>query len=243
MDFLFQDDGSEIIRQELIQPQAAIFNEYMKPDIATPIIKLAQTCYGDIVDDGVSGTPCQQQSSPGGPGLGNPDSDGPEGGEFDAGFEDFEGNNSENEGGDNSEVVDCLAEQNEESEIDAVAQAVADEIRNLNTPTDNPSNNEYGALVIRLSNGTIVAAFPTEGNGGSVSLNAMLADAQAEFGSQVSVANVVGFVHLHISETGPGFNEVDLGSLSALDYGNTMPSHPNIGSQTNPITGEQIPTD
>jgi len=75
-------------------------------------------------------------------------------------------------------------------------------------------------------------------------LRSMLADARAEFGQSVTVSNIVGILHLHTSESGPGFvNSTSLNDLSPLDYGNTMPSHPNIGSRVDPYTGREIPTD
>ncbi len=46
----------------------------------------------------------------------------------------------------------------------------------------------------------------------------------------VTAANIVAVVHSHPREGGSGFESVtSIGQLSPLDYGNTMPSHPNIG--------------
>lgn len=50
----------------------------------------------------------------------------------------------------------------------------------------------------------------------------------------IDASNIVAIVHSHPSETGPGFVSVSsIGELSPLDYGNTMPSHPNISAGPN----------
>lgn len=127
------------------------------------------------------------------------------------------------------ERKDCVEEQREEREIDAAASATADAIRNLNNPNDNPNNNEFGVLIIRLSDNSIVFALPTEGITGSVSLDRMLIDARAEFGANINGSNIVGLLHSHPSSLGAGFNNVPHSDLPAIDQQATMPSHHLIG--------------
>lgn len=50
----------------------------------------------------------------------------------------------------------------------------------------------------------------------------------------INASNIVAIVHSHPRESGPGFENVtDINELSPLDYGNTMPSHPNIAAGPN----------
>lgn len=234
MDFLFLDTGpSEIVRRLTTPPPA-----YVQPiNVTPPPTRFALACRGYI--EGTTPTSCPRQ--PSGPsgigitgGVSSPDAPPPREEGLDDTILDDDG----------EETLLCYMEQDEERDVDIAAQLAANQIRNLNNSDENPSNHEFGTFVIRLSDGTFVTAFPTEGSTGGVSLSDMLADAQAEFGNQIGAANIAGIVHLHPSEAGSGFvSTSSLNDLSPLDYGNVMPSHPNIGIQINPYTGLQIPPD
>jgi len=152
MDFLFQDDGVDIIRRELMMPKAAVIREFLKPNTVTPYLKLAQVCFGDIEGDGVPGSDCQKR----GPnvGLGNPDSETPGGGGFDFEFEDFEVNTSDNEGG-TDEERQCAVGQIKDKKRNEAAKAIASDIAKKAAEdgrrgTDQP---EYSATIATDSNG------------------------------------------------------------------------------------------
>lgn len=135
----------------------------------------------------------------------------------------------EDEGGTLTDEQVCQAQQAVESHEDSLAANIAKEIRKENTPTSNPDNNEFGAFVLRLSNNQYVRVSLTEGITGAVSLTGMLRAARTQYGQHINAANIVAVVHSHPREAGPGFENVsNIGELSDLDYGNTMPSHPNI---------------
>jgi len=134
----------------------------------------------------------------------------------------------------------CKLEQNIEQERDQAAEGAANEIRGLYNLEDNPDNVELGSFVIRLDDRSIVYSTPTfGGNSGTISLDQILADARIEFGD-INQSNIVGIVHLHPAESGPGFVNADnLSQLTALDFGSTYPSSRHTGGLvTNPFTGE-----
>lgn len=116
-----------------------------------------------------------------------------------------------------------------EANEDNLAENIATEIRNRNTTALNPNNNEAGAFVLQLNPQTFVRVSLREGITRAVSLSAMLAQARAEHGQHISAVNIAAIVHSHPRESGPGFENItNISQLSDLDYGNTMPSHPNI---------------
>ena len=122
----------------------------------------------------------------------------------------------------------CVYRQRQEGDQDTIAQEVANEIIALNTPAGNPDNLEYGAYVLRLPDGTYAATPLTPGTTGAVSLRSMM-DRARTVHPDADASWVVGVVHSHPAESGPGFvNVTSIGQLSDLDYGNTMPSHPGI---------------
>lgn len=231
MDFLFQDDGPEIILRELMRPHAVMVQDVFEPDMSDSYIKLALTCFGDIVGDGVPGGDCQKQ--PGGGIMTAPNYSSPTALQYRGNFERLDRDNSENEGGDNSEIVDCLVEQNEESERDAAAEDIADDIRARHNEQQNPNNVEMGAFILRIPDGnggfrTVRVQTPSLGTTGAVSLDGMYAQAQREFPG-IDASNIVGAVHLHPSGPvgSPPVFDTD-GNLSDIDFGNLMPSHPNL---------------
>ncbi|WP_427453049.1 hypothetical protein [Litorimonas sp. WD9-15] len=228
MDFLFIDTGpSEIIRH-LTTPPAAIVQPV---EVAPQPVLLA--CYAYI--EGSTPTSCPQTPrSPTGvteTGAGQSPDFNPlnEEGMDDTIFDE-----------ETEEELLCYVEQDEEREMDDAAQRAAEEIRDINNSVDNPNNLELGTFVLRLEDGSIVFASPTFGGStGTVRLDQMLRDAQNEFGD-INQSNIVGIVHLHPSDTGPGFVNVDnLNQLSALNFGSTFPSSRHTGGlRTHPITGE-----
>lgn len=134
-----------------------------------------------------------------------------------------------------AEEKTCSAEQNEEAEVDALAEEIANEIRSRHNENSNPNNVEMGAFILRIQNddgstSIVRVSNLTSGTTGAVSLREMFNAAQSEFPG-IDGSNVVGSVHLHPSGPPgepPSF-DTD-GTLTDLDYGNLMPSHPNIAA-------------
>ncbi len=127
----------------------------------------------------------------------------------------------------------CNREQSNESQRDALAENIANEIRGRHNVTGNPNNVELGAFILRIENGdgsfrTVRVSRLTRGSTGSVSLNTMLRQAQREYPG-IDASNIVGAVHLHPSGPvgSPPIFDTD-GHLSDLDFGNLMPTHPNL---------------
>lgn len=127
----------------------------------------------------------------------------------------------------------CHLEQTVEKDIDQLANEIALGVTSLNTPILNPDNVEFGAFVLRLNDGQYVISPLDKGLTGQISLRRMLNFAQGRF-SGTDASNIVAIVHLHPRESGPGFENVaGINELSPLDYGNTLPSHPNIAAGPN----------
>ena len=213
---------SEIVRRLTTPPPA-----YIQPlDITPPPTRFALACRGYI--EGTAPNSCPRQ--PSGPsgigitgGVSSPDAPPPrEEGLDDTILDD-----------DLEETLLCYMEQDAEAQRDALAQAIANQIRRLNNTSTNPDNAEFGAFILRLADGSIARVPLRRGETGQISLRNLLNAAQAAFPG-ASASNVIGIVHSHPSETGPGFvDTTTINDLSPLDYGNTMPSHPNISAGPN----------
>jgi len=136
------------------------------------------------------------------------------------------------------ELTPCQREQNGETEVDALANEIAEEITNRHNETGNPNNVEMGAFILRIENADGTTSLVrvnrlTTGTTGAVSMREMLNAAQREYPG-VDASNIVAAVHLHPSGRpgSPPIFDTD-GNLSDLDLGNTMPSHPNLAPGAN----------
>jgi len=132
-----------------------------------------------------------------------------------------------------TEEQECQIEQAKESEDDRLAGEIADVIRARNTASSNPDNVEGGAFILQLNDNTHVRVRVRYGSTGAVSLRTMYSEARRGYPG-IDASNIVAIVHSHPREAGPGFEDVsNINDLSALDFGNTMPSHPNIAAGPN----------
>lgn len=134
-----------------------------------------------------------------------------------------------------TEEQKCEAEQSKEAEVDALTEEIAEAIRNLHNEQTNPDNSELGAFILRLINSEGETTFVRTGIGRSHRSRAIgLADlyslAERNFPG-IDGSNVIRVVHLHPAGTPddpPQFRNVpDISHLNDIDFGNTMPSHPN----------------
>lgn len=239
MDFLFQDDGSEIIRRELMRPVPSISRSleleaspslfHLEPK--DPYVKMAQVsyCSGPSNNDTCVATDGQEgNNGPGSDNFNNGRAGSGLGLEPEHEFEEP----TEDEGDQTIKGTSCEVEQNAEAEVDALAEEIADEIRTRHNDIQNPNNVEMGAFILRIQNAngsfqTVRVNRLTTGRTGAVSLDGMYAQAQREFPG-IDASNIVGAAHLHPSGPVGSPPQFDTdGNLSDLDFGNLMPSHPN----------------
>lgn len=147
MDFIFHDDGADTIRRELMAPRAAIVQSLFQVEPSKQrmerYVKMAQICFGDIVNDGVPGSPCTQNSK-------SPT------GRIPTGNQSPDVVNLEEEGSYDTildeefhEQLMCHFEQDVERELDPLARQAADLIM-ANSDWDDI---EYGFLIYYGPNG------------------------------------------------------------------------------------------
>jgi len=233
MDFYFQDDGADIIRRELLSPRSVIIQSLgMQESVALnstskTYIKLVQNCRpGEdcVISYGT------QTSSWGTNWQYRVGDQSPQQIDFNLGEDQLQGFDSEGP----AKEKTCSAEQDEEAEIDALAQEIAEIIRNLHNEDTNPGNAEFGALILRLvdDNGDVSFRRTDIGRSGqsaAIGLADLYALAQRSFPG-IDGSNVVRVVHLHpagLPTDPPVFRDVQsIGQLDDRDFGNTMPSHP-----------------
>ena len=238
MDFLFSDADKNQFWKAFTTPRPELHSAYIHQP--QPVLKLAQATPPDLCDGGIDDTECtvtgdkpkEQRTIGAATGALNTQGDGT------YNFDPVARHELDHAIATISEEQQCKQEQKDEAERDAQAEDIADEIRGRHNQEGNPNNVELGAFILRIKNAdgtfSIVRVNSlSSGTTGAVSLRAMLRQAQREFPG-IDGSNVVGAVHLHPSGPpgSPPIFDTD-GNLTDLDYGNLLPSHPNIAVNPN----------
>jgi hypothetical protein len=229
VDFIAIDLDKYDVWQAFIQPMPVRAQMYVKTANWNPEAPPEDGCEGGIDDTEctVTGTqPDQNTIGQASPSFGG---SGPDEGYQEPGADP---NNGFGGGGLTEEML-CEQEQEDESEIDEVSNTIVERIRGLNNLNTDPDNVEFGSFVLRLDNGQIRQSPLGRGETGQISLRDLYNAAVAAFPG-IDASNIVRMIHLHPRNSGAGFENVsDLSDLGALDYGNVMPSHPNISPGPN----------
>jgi len=210
MDFIFQDDGAEIIRRELLSPRPAIFQSLSIQDLEqiqsnpNQYLKLAASCRATIADEHTIGnretvcTQTQQNDHVFWNEWENPAND-PFGGlQIEDAFAQISlGEETQPE---TPEQKKCREEQTRESKKDAEAKKIEALIR----AKKDWRSREYGAVIIRRANETLrISEELSEGDAFNVDIEYNLQDGET----------IVGFVHNHTE-----FSAANPANPSAQDW-------------------------
>lgn len=211
MDFIFHDDGADIIRRELMAPRVAIVQSLLQTEPSKRSMKMAQICYGTIDDPHSPGNSlgCKKETTRQRPvniGNGNPAINPHPQGDFEPiDFEDFL----------NEELTECQAGQIADRNRNEAAKKLAQDIAmkaaaDGRSGTDQP---EYGATIAMDSNGNAHHGEIAQGESyDEAAPNAP--QTQSRRPSGFAWSNVVATVHTHPSS-----------GQTAVDRRNRAPSN------------------